>query len=813
MMAIFMKVALRFPVIYLLLLLFCVPLQASAPVRLVLWGMESGPDSQDQDAKIAAFEKMHPNIHVSALSMGAGAMNPQKLMTAIVGDVPPDLVLQDRFTIGDWASRGAFRPLDDLLSQDLHSSSPYAVRQRDYVPATWAETLYQGKVYAIPSSTDDRMLYYNKALFRQAGLDPNHPPQTWEQMIDDAKRLTVRAPDGGYQRVGLIPTYGQGWLYLWSWQEDGEVMSADGRTCTLDNPQTVKALTAMVFWYDQLGGVDAINSFAGGFGSDAQDPFLTGKLAMRVEGDSLVNSIARYKPDLDFGVAPVPVPEQRFRHQGIFAHEPTWVTWSGGDSFVIPRGSRHVQAAWQFIQWYNSPQAALLGAQAQAAYAHSKQRLYVPPLFANRGATRLVFAYYRNSLPPKFLQAKLMSLSLLPDTKFRPVTFVGQLLWDQQVRAVDNATRHLQTSTRALAEAQSQVQSALNAVYTSAEHPLLPVRPVVAVIVVLTLIGFAALGIGAARWMAKRRKSERAEAWAGLLFILPWAFGFLVFTLGPIIASLVLSFCDYDVLHPARWAGLSNYHALVTTDHTLVLKSLGNAVYLAVFGIPLGMVTSLAMALLLNAKLRGQQWYRTAFYMPSIVPVVATTVLWGYILNSDPHRGLINAGWQATITHWFGIAPPGWEAVPGWAKPGLIVMGLWGAGGGMILWLAGLQSIPSTLYEAASLDGAGWWSQFRNITLPMLSPYIFFNVIMGTIGTLQTFETAYILGGTGGGGSTGPQDSLLVPVVYLFNNAFQYFKMGYASALAWLLFILILGLTLGQLKIAPRWVHYETDTK
>ena len=203
--------------------------------------------------------------------------------------------------------------------------------------------------------------------------------------------------------------------------------------------------------------------------------------------------------------------------------------------------------------------------------------------------------------------------------------------------------------------------------------------------------------------------------------------------------------------------------------------------YLAAVGIPLGMVTSLTMALLLNTKLRGQQWYRTFFYMPSIVPVVATSVLWSFILNSDANRGLVNAAWQATISHWFGLPPPGWLSVPAWAKPGLIFMGLWGAGGGMILWLAGLQSISPTLYEAASLDGAGWWSQFRHVTLPMLSPYIFFNLIMGTIGALQTFETAYILGGTGGGSSTGPDDSLLVPVVYLFNNAFQYFKMGYAS--------------------------------
>ncbi len=295
--------------------------------------------------------------------------------------------------------------------------------------------------------------------------------------------------------------------------------------------------------------------------------------------------------------------------------------------------------------------------------------------------------------------------------------------------------------------------------------------------------------------------------------MLPWLIGFLVFTFGPIVASLILSFCDYDVLHPARWAGVANYVALGTLDRAFVLKSISNALILAVVAIPLGMITSLSMAMLLNAKIRGQNWYRTAFYMPSIVPVVATTVLWAWILNGDPSRGLLNAAWKGTITVWFHVAPPGWLSVPVWAKPSLNLIGLWGAGGGMILWLAGLQSIPGTLYEAASLDGAGRNRQFWHITLPMLSPYIFFNLIMGTIGALQTFETAYIIGNTGGGQTTGPDDSLLMPVVYLFNNAFQYFKMGYASALAWLLFIIILGLTLGQLKLAPRWVHYESETK
>ena len=800
-------------VFLLVTLIFVTSLCRADPVRLVVWGMESSAESKDMDAKVLAFEQRHPNIKIAALSMGAGAMNPQKLMTAIVGGVAPDLVQQDRFTIGDWASRDAFRPLDDLLQADLRSPDPLAIRQKDYVPATWAETLYQGHVFAIPNDTDDRVLYYNRALFKQAGLDPDKPPQTWEEMITDAKRLTQRAPTGGYDRMGLVPIYGQGWLYLWSWQEGGEVMSADGRHCTLDNPQTVKALSSLVSWYDALGGVDAINAFAGGFGSDADDPFITGKLAMRVEGDSLINAIARYKPDLDFAVCPVPVPEERLRHEGRFAHDPTWVTWSGGHSFAIPRGAKHVREAWQFIQWFNSPEASLIGARAQAAYARGKGRLYVPPLFANKPANQTVFDAFKGTLPAKYLQAKQVSTALLPQTRFRPVTFVGQKLWDEQVRAVDRALRHAQTPEQSLASAQGAVQTELDGVYGRASHPLLPTRPVAVGIALFVLAGFAALAIGTARWMRQRQASARAEARAGFVFILPWVFGFVVFTLGPILASLMLSFCDYDVLHPPRWAGVANYQALMTQDRPLVLKSLGNAAYLAAVGIPLGMVTSLTMALLLNTKVRGQQWYRTFFYMPSIVPVVATSVLWEFILNSDANRGLVNAVWLATISHWLALPPPGWLSVPSWAKPGLIFMGLWGAGGGMILWLAGLQSIPPTLYEAASLDGAGWWSQFRHITLPMLSPYIFFNLIMGTIGALQTFETAYILGGTSGGSSTGPDDSLLVPVVYLFNNAFQYFKMGYASALAWLLFVLILGLTLGQLKMAPRWVHYETGGK
>jgi multiple sugar transport system permease protein len=215
------------------------------------------------------------------------------------------------------------------------------------------------------------------------------------------------------------------------------------------------------------------------------------------------------------------------------------------------------------------------------------------------------------------------------------------------------------------------------------------------------------------------------------------------------------------------------------------------------------MIAGLGIALLLNAKVKGMRYYRTAYYLPSIAPVVANAILWLWLLN--PQYGIIDHAWAATLTPWFGWAPPNWMTDPNWAKPAFIVMGLWGAGGGMILWLAGLQGIPQHLYEAAELDGAGAFSKFWNVMLPMLSPTIFFLAVMGVIGSLQIFEIAYIMGGQPLGS---PADSTMMPVVLLFQNAFQYFKMGYASALAWILFVVILIITLIQLKLSTRWVHY-----
>lgn len=282
----------------------------------------------------------------------------------------------------------------------------------------------------------------------------------------------------------------------------------------------------------------------------------------------------------------------------------------------------------------------------------------------------------------------------------------------------------------------------------------------------------------------------------GLLFVAPWIVGFLLFTVYPVFATLYLSFTDYRVLSPPRWVGWENYRELLTDTETF-WPSLGNTLYLFL-ELPVALILGIIIALLLDQKLRGMAWYRTLFYLPSIVPVVANAMLWLWLLN--PEYGLIN-----TALRFLHLPAPGWLASPFWSKPALILMDLWGVGGGMIIYLAALQGVPVSLYEAADLDGANSWHKFWNVTLPGISPVIFFSLIMGVIGTFQYFTQTFVM--TRGG----PDKSTHFYALYLYENAFQYFRMGTACAMAWLLFLLTLGATLLVFTTSARWVYYEGE--
>ena len=280
----------------------------------------------------------------------------------------------------------------------------------------------------------------------------------------------------------------------------------------------------------------------------------------------------------------------------------------------------------------------------------------------------------------------------------------------------------------------------------------------------------------------------------GLIFISPWLLGFLAFTLYPFISSIYYSLTSYDVISPPEFIGWENYANMATDP--LIRKALYNTFYYAIFAIPLSTIWGVCVALMLNLKVRGMTVYRTLFYIPSIVPIVASSMVWLWLLN--PQYGIING----LIYLFFKLPGPGWFADPKLAKPSLILMGLWGIGQTALIYLASLQDVPESLCESAELDGASTFQKVINITIPMISPVILFNVIMGLIGTFQYFTQAYIM--TAGG----PADSTLFYALYLYNSAFRFFKMGYASAMAWLMFLVIFIMTALTFRASSRWVYY-----
>lgn len=289
-------------------------------------------------------------------------------------------------------------------------------------------------------------------------------------------------------------------------------------------------------------------------------------------------------------------------------------------------------------------------------------------------------------------------------------------------------------------------------------------------------------------------KQQRRELVTGLAFISPWVVGFLWFNLYPVLASVYYSFTSFHVVETPQWVGLSNFETLLKDD--LFWTSLANTAYFIVGSVPLDLVAALLFAVLLNLSLPLRAFLRTCYYVPTIVPTVASAILWIMLFNT--HGGIVNE-----TLGLFGIPEIPWLSSPTWAMPALILLSVWGIGSAVIIFLAGLQDVPTTLYEAAQLDGAGWLHLVWHITIPLVSPVILFNGILGMIGASQIFALPFIM--TGGG----PLNATLVYSITLFRNAFVYYKMGYASAMAWILFLFLFGLTLVSMRLSQRYVHYD----
>lgn len=298
-------------------------------------------------------------------------------------------------------------------------------------------------------------------------------------------------------------------------------------------------------------------------------------------------------------------------------------------------------------------------------------------------------------------------------------------------------------------------------------------------------------------------KLNLREHLEGYLFISPWILGMVLFALGPILASFGLAFTRWNLFTEPEYVGWANFQKLV--HDPLFYKSVFNTIYYTVFAVPLGLVLALGLAMLVNHRLRGINFFRTAFFLPNVVAGIAMLLLWKWLF--DPNFGLINLflDWTGlmAVFEWIGIGRPQWISSRAGAMPGMIFMSIWGLGGSMMIFLAGLQNIPRELIEAAELDGAGPWKRFRYVTLPLLTPTIFFLTMVGVIASLQIFNQAYVM--TQGG----PAHATLFYVLYLFQTAFERFQMGYACAMALVLFIITLIVSLIQLAMGKKWVHYQ----
>ncbi len=773
--------------------------------------------------------------------------DPTRFLVSVAGNSSPDVIQFDRYAVAEWAARGGFEPLDDYLARDRSAGIDAPQREKFYKP-TWDEAMYGGKSYGIPISVDDRVLMYNKDSFRRAGLvDANGvptPPKTWEQTRDYLRKLTIiqdnntgqqmtlekyfdGLPPGAPKRlntkayklvnVGFIPMYGNSWLYIFGWMNGGEFMSADGRTVTLNDPKIVSALIWLKEIYDELGGYSGVKAFEAGFQGNALDPFITGKVAMKIDGYWQINTLGQFARNVDFGTAPPPLP------QATIDAGTEKLSWIGGWTYSIPATAKNKEAAWELIRYLTSKDAIGMRIEAERQFAQAEGRFYFPEQSPQKEINvwqYQKYVYDDPTIDAKYKEAIRTYNDLLPYSRYRPITPIGQQLWNYHITAAEESLDGTKPPKVATDDANRVLQIQLDRFFSPSNG--IVIRSWTWFFVMYAIIAVI-LGSLAFFWdtsLSMRRRVARllglsaktgdsiiegaaggftrSQWFGGYVTITPWLIGFLVFTGGPMLFSLVISFCRWDILSNPVVTGFENYRLM--WDDQKVWKSLGNTLFM-ILSVPLGIVLSLAIALLLNQGTKLLAGWRTIFYLPSIVPVVATSLLFVWIFN--PQEGGLLAGIIDTFS-FHHLQSPKWLQDPSWAKTSLILMGLWGAGGGMILWLAGLKGIPQSLYEAASVDGASTIQQFFNITIPQLTPYIFFNFIMGTIGTLKVFDQAFLM--TQGG----PQDATLFYVYHLFNNAFRYGQMGYASAMAWLLFAITLVLTAVQMRLSRRWVHYDT---
>lgn len=749
-----------------------------APGQIRLTVLHWGDSNEDRIVAqlLKAFERENPDIRTLRINPGMADAYVNKLQTMFASGEPPDVMYVGYEKIADWASKGLLAEIEPWMERDAAEGRPDAIDPGDYYPQVLdcfrfdpqTQVAGRGRLYGIAKDFSTVGFYYNVDLFRKAGAPLPHADWTWDDFIH-AARMIARL-DNCY---GAEFNTWEAAIRCYIWTMGVDFAAPDWSEFRLRDPQLIAELNRLRGWFfDEKRTLFSAKTQL----ETGQDPFLSGRIGMTGPFGRWKVPIYRHITDFDWDFAPLP--RGRQTANGIFT-----TSWS------MAARSRHPEAAWRLIRFLcGRPGQELM---CQTALAIPALRSVAQgPLFLDPAAKPDNDQAYLDAVPYA-----------------RPIDWPAdpRYLHHLRVRLEDVFKSGAKSVEDAMAQVErdwenfrAENQSA--ALLSGAER--VNWRATAFWILTPVLAGL----IGLVIWWLRTQPGRlaRREEYAGLALVSPWIIGFVAFTAFPIVLSLLLSFMRWnglETLDHARWVGVHNYRHMLLHDAGFRHALLKTAYYVAL-AVPLGQLAALGAALLMNREMRGIGLFRSIWYLPSVLAGVGVAVLWQWVFHHE--HGLLNALLQP-VTAWFGRQPPAWfeRDAAIWGVPAFAIMSLWSVGGTMMIYLAGLKGISRELYEAAAIDGASGAGRFWNVTLPMLSPVIFFNVVISLINAFQVFTQAYVM--TGGG----PGDATRFYVLYLFNQAFDFHEMGYASGMAWLLLLLILGLTLLVMRGSRRYVHYE----
>ncbi|MSR41446.1 MAG: extracellular solute-binding protein [Phycisphaerales bacterium] len=740
----------------------------------------SGDGGQEEDRivedALREFELAHPGVRVERINPGDAGSFYTKLQTMMAAGAPPDVFYVGYERLANFASLDLLLPLDSYVAQEAQSGKSDALDLDAFYPQTVEAFRFDGArvgsgtLYGIPKDFTTVGFYYNKDLFRKAGIAFPTSDWTWDEYIKDARALGALPGITGSEFVTwpvMVRTYLR--------TEGAEAIDGDLLAIRVEEPAARVALEQLRAWrHDEAHTLTSGKSKI----ATGASVFLGGKVGMAGPFGRWVVPSYRNIPSSEQGgfawdFAPLPRGKDA-------ANCVLTVSWS------IAKNTRHAEESWELVKW-------LTNAKSQAANA--RLGLAIPTLKSVAQSP----AFLESTLSPANNQGYLDAIASAQVVAWPADPTFEQLLgstMDQGLKSGDL------TIAQAILEFRAKWDAHVQFVPGGTQPMPMPWN-------IVSWIGFSLLAL-LLGWILypwirpPHALSVRSEERAGFLFASPWVLGALLFMAFPIFYSLILSMTDWQGVGPlssAHWVGSDNYTQLIARDgrfHTSIRVTL----FYAAIAVPIGQLLSLLAAILLAQKVRGIALFRAAWYLPSVLAGVGVAILWRWVFDSE--GGLANR-----LLEMIGIAGPEWfgkdAAIA--APPAFALMSFWLIGGSMMVYLAGLQQIPKDLYEAAEIDGASAWRKFWRITLPMLSPVILFNLIMAIIGSFQVFTQAFVM--TGGE----PGDLTRFYVLYLFNHAFELYDMGYASAMAWILLLVVLVLTAIILRMSSRAVYYEAMKK